>query len=165
VPARPGFIGGLAWVRSSAWACDFSSMHSTTALSGGLRYNPTTSTSFSSNRGSVLTLNVSTKCGLSPSADQIPCTDAGETPTRVAMPRTDQCVAPSGVVWVVNRTICAIFSGGIDGFGPRPLATSPNLVNPSTSNCLRHANTVGRDTSHRSAISTFETPSAGSSRT
>jgi hypothetical protein len=30
---------------------DFSSMHSTTALSGGFKYRPTTSTSFSAKRG------------------------------------------------------------------------------------------------------------------
>src|SRR6516225_9883552 len=66
VPARPFFIGSDGCDRSSAWTWDFSSMHSTIAFSGGLRYSPTTSVSFSSNAGSVETLNVSTRCGLRP---------------------------------------------------------------------------------------------------
>ena len=40
VPARPFFNGNDGWVRSSAWIWDFSSMHSTTARSGGFRYQP-----------------------------------------------------------------------------------------------------------------------------
>ena len=43
-----------------------SSMQSTIAFSGGFRYRPTTSTSFSSKRGSFESLNVSTRCGLTP---------------------------------------------------------------------------------------------------
>ena len=39
-------------------------MLSTIARSGGFRYRPTTSASFSSNRGSPDSLNVSTRCGL-----------------------------------------------------------------------------------------------------
>jgi hypothetical protein len=35
-------------VRSNAWTCDFSSTDSTIALSGGRRYNPTTSRSLAS---------------------------------------------------------------------------------------------------------------------
>src|SRR6266446_5367899 len=64
VPARPFFIGSDGWVRSSAWIWDFSSTHSTTALSGGFRYSPTTSMSFFSNRRSFDSLKVSTRCGL-----------------------------------------------------------------------------------------------------
>jgi hypothetical protein len=33
----PGRIGRKGWTRSSAWICDFSSTHSTTARSGGAR--------------------------------------------------------------------------------------------------------------------------------
>jgi len=43
--------GSDGWLRSSAWTEDFSSMHNTIAFSGGFRYNPTTSISFSSKRG------------------------------------------------------------------------------------------------------------------
>ena len=55
----PGSIGNTGWERSSAWIWDFSSTHSTTARSGGLWYSPTTSTTFSTNSGSVDTLMVS----------------------------------------------------------------------------------------------------------
>ena len=58
-------MGKLGWVRSSAWHWVFSSKANTTARSGGLRYNPTTSTSFSSKRGSLETLNRSTFHGFS----------------------------------------------------------------------------------------------------
>ena len=48
----PGSIGRIGAVRSRAWICDFSSTHSTTARSGGLRYSPTTSLTLSTNCGS-----------------------------------------------------------------------------------------------------------------
>src|SRR5437764_4618841 len=38
--------GNTAWLRSSAWICDFSSTHSTKACSGGAIYSPTTSRTF-----------------------------------------------------------------------------------------------------------------------
>lgn len=38
---RPFFIGSEGWVRSSALHLTFSSIHSTTAFSGGLKYRPT----------------------------------------------------------------------------------------------------------------------------
>jgi hypothetical protein len=74
-------IGSEGWVRSSACTEDFSSKHSTIALSGGAKYNPTTSISFSSKRGSLDNLNVLTRCGLSPRAAHTRCTVAGDTPT------------------------------------------------------------------------------------
>src|SRR5512146_2025620 len=80
VPARPFFMGSDGWVRSNAYTWLFSSRHSTTAFSGGFRYSPTTSTSFSSNRGSVDNLNVSTRCGCSPRARQTRCTVSRLTP-------------------------------------------------------------------------------------
>ena len=95
-------------------------MHNTIAFSGGFKYRPTTSMSLSSNFGSLDTLNVSTRCGAKPRSDQIRCTVAGLTPTRLAIVRHDQCVAPGGVVVVVNRTISAIVSSGIEGLRPRP---------------------------------------------
>ena len=48
----PGISGSTGAVRSSAWICDFSSTHSTTAASGGLRYSPTMSLTLSMNCGS-----------------------------------------------------------------------------------------------------------------
>ncbi len=53
-------MGNVGCVRSSAWHWLFSSTHSTSALSGGLRYRPTTSRSFSIKNGSVDNANV---CG------------------------------------------------------------------------------------------------------
>ena len=78
------------------------------------------------NRGSLLILNVSTRCGFKPSSDQTRCTVAGLTPTRPAMVRTDQCVAPGGLVLVVSSTISAIVSSLIDGFRPRPFLIFPS---------------------------------------
>src|SRR6266498_4324708 len=84
VPARPFFIGSDGWVRSRAWIWLFSSTHSTTALSGGFRYSPTTSVSFSRNRLSLETLKVRTRWGWSPAASQIRPTVAGLTPATFA---------------------------------------------------------------------------------
>src|SRR3982750_4926520 len=67
----PGIIGSTGADRSNAWICDFSSVHNTIAPSGGLRYNPTTSNSLSTNSGSVDSLNVSARCGLSSNLRQI----------------------------------------------------------------------------------------------
>ena len=62
-PSRPFFKGSSGCVRSSAWIWLFSSKLNTAAFSGGSRYRLTTSMSFSSKRGSVLSLNVRTRCG------------------------------------------------------------------------------------------------------
>src|SRR6266508_3949793 len=64
-------IGNVGAVRSSAWICDFSSTHSTSAACGGSRYNPTTSRTLSMNCGSVDSFQVSTRCGFKPNARQI----------------------------------------------------------------------------------------------
>src|SRR4029079_13002145 len=66
VAARPRLSGSDGWVRSSAWQEVFSSKLNTAARAGGSRYNPTTSTIFSSNRGSVLALKVSIFHGFRP---------------------------------------------------------------------------------------------------
>ena len=165
MPARPFFIGSDGWVRSSAWTEDFSSMHSTIACSGGFRYNPTTSISFSSNVGSLLSLNVLTRCGLSPRADQTRCTVAFDTPTSFAIVRVLQCVPPFGLQLRVRSTISSILSCGISGGRPRPGATLPNFVNPCSANRFRHARTVTGVTPVSVAIWAFATPSAASSRT
>jgi hypothetical protein len=68
--ARPFFSGKPGCVRCSACTCTctwlFSSQHNTIACSGGERYTPTTSSSFSTNLGSRKTLNLRTRCGYSP---------------------------------------------------------------------------------------------------
>src|SRR6187402_943266 len=106
-------------------------MHNTIALSGGFRYRPTTSTSLSSNFGSLDTLNVSTRWGCRPRSDQIRCTVAGLTPTRLAIVRHDQWVAPGGVVVVVNLTISATVSSLIEGLRPRPALILSRPASPS----------------------------------
>src|SRR5262245_66678616 len=95
-------------------------MHNTIAFSGGFMYRPTTSTSLSSNFGSPDTLNVSTRCGLRPRFDQIRCTVAELTPTCLPIGRHDQCVAPAGVLVVVNRATPAIVSPEIEVLRPQP---------------------------------------------
>src|SRR3972149_5159428 len=112
VPQRPFFIGNPGCVRSRACTCDFSSTHRTTALSGGFRYTPTTSVSFSTNRLSFESLNVSMRCGCNPCASQIRETVALLTPMASAIVRVDQCVASGGVVCSVASTIALIFSAG-----------------------------------------------------
>src|SRR5579875_1508541 len=57
-------MGRLGWVRLSAWIWLFSSTHSTTEPSRGLRYKSTTSASFSSERLSLDSSKVSTRCGV-----------------------------------------------------------------------------------------------------
>src|SRR6478609_7730267 len=135
------------------------------ACSGGFRYNPTTSISFSSNNGSLDTLNVSIRCGCNPRSDQIRCTVAELTPTRLPIVRHDQCVAPGGVVVVVNRTIAAIVSSLIEGFRPRPSRILSNPASPSATNRVRHARTVTGVTAASSAITALATPSAAINNT
>ena len=60
-------------------------------------------------------LNVSTRCGCSPRARQTRCTVSRLTPTRAAIVRVDQCVAPGGVsctVTGVTATAAAICTFG-----------------------------------------------------
>ena len=65
---------------------------------------PTTSRTFSTKNGSVDSLNVSALCGAKPKARQMRDTMVWLMPTRLAMSRVDQCVAPSGCVSSVRLT-------------------------------------------------------------
>jgi hypothetical protein len=78
-------------VRSSAWICDFSSTSSTRARSGGLRYSPQMSWTFSMNCGSYESCHVSWRWGYSPNACQVRITASAVTPTSLAIERVDQC--------------------------------------------------------------------------
>lgn len=90
VRAYLGIIGNMGAVRSSACICDFSSTHSTIALSGGSRYNPTTSRTLSMNNGSVDSFHVSTRCGCRPNARQIREIAVWDIPVAAAIDRVDQ---------------------------------------------------------------------------
>src|SRR6266542_3160326 len=147
VPARPFFIGSDGLVRSRAWIWLFSSTHSTTALSGGFRYSPTTSVSFSRNRLSLETLKVRT-------------TVAGLTPATFAMERVDQWVSPFGFVLVVRRMTSATFCAGMEGLRPRPPSILVRAGGPSWENRRRHRITVGRDTPTSAETPLFDRPLA-----
>src|SRR6478735_4937161 len=101
----PGIIGNAGCDLARAWTCDFSSTQSTTAASGGFRYRPTTSYTFSTNIGSLDSLNPSVRCGLSSNACQIRPIVDGERPDFLAIDVRDQWVAFSGVDSNVSTTI------------------------------------------------------------
>ena len=106
---------------------------------------------------------MSTRCGFSPRAFQIRCTVLRLTPACLAIDRVLQWVSPLGLECSVAATISSTFSAGIDGFGPRPLRTSPSLASPSSANRFRQARTVTTVTPTSSAIRVLATPSAASS--
>ncbi len=61
-------MGRTGWVRFRAWIWLFSSTHSTSAWSGGFRYRPTMSQTFSTKNGSVESLKLRVRCGWSAKA-------------------------------------------------------------------------------------------------
>src|SRR5579885_3438411 len=81
-------MGKRGWVRSSAWMEVFSSTESTTALSGGCRYNPTTASIFGSNSGSGESFQYRTRWGWRDSDDRTERTTATPTPRCRARVRT-----------------------------------------------------------------------------
>src|SRR5512143_1923226 len=123
----PGIIGSTGWERSRAWIWLFSSTHSTTALSGGLWYSPTTSTTFSTNSGSVDSLNPSLRWGCRPKSFQIrPIVDL-DSPDFFAIEVRDQWVALAGldsnVVTRTSSTWSRVIEAGRPG---RSSSTSPS---------------------------------------
>ena len=89
-----GRIGRIGAVRSSAWICDFSSIQTTTALSGGFKYNPTTSRTLASNSGSVENLNLSRRHGCRFHSRQIRATEANEIPKCLPSSRANRVCDP-----------------------------------------------------------------------
>lgn len=158
-PARPGLIGSDGWVRSTAWIWLFSSMHSTIAFSGGLRYTPTTSTSFSSKSGSPESLNVRTRCGCRSRADQIRCTVEEDTPARSAIVRHDQCVSLAGSRSASSARSPRSWRAGIEGLRPRSGRTAEKSFRPASSNRSRHDVTAAGETCTSAAIRAFANPS------
>src|SRR5574340_742423 len=99
----------------------------TRALSGGCRYSPTISRTFSTNSGSADSLNVSVRCGCRPKARQMRCTVLRLTPLVCAMARVLQWVAWVGVVsrvWVTIRSTAA--SVTVRGAPGRGSSNSPS---------------------------------------
>src|SRR6266540_1402769 len=162
MPGSIGSIGSIGCERSSAWICDFSSTHSTTACSGGWWYSPTTSTTLSTNSGSVDSLKVSTRCGLSPNLRQIrPIVDL-LSPERAAIDVRDQCVAFPGVSSSVATTTASTCSTVIDGGRPgRSSSGSPS--NRRVINRPRHLPTVAGCTPSKAATCVFGVLSAHAS--
>src|SRR5665647_2745856 len=166
---RPGRKGRIGAVRSRAWIWDFSSTHSTTAASGGCRYNPTMSRTLASSSGSVENLNVPDRWGWIPKCFHSRAIVAWDTGfplrrSRSASNREDQCVIPSSAGGSVNvidkissRTDCGIVGGLPDrGASARP-------ASPRAANRERHITTVGSAQPTRAAICFPGTPSADSS--
>src|SRR6476620_4423109 len=81
------------------------------------------SRTFSTNCGSVESLNVSVRCGCSENARQMRCTEEAETPDAFAMSRVLQCVAPVGFSSSVLTTMASIWSSpiciGFFSYAPR----------------------------------------------
>src|SRR6266536_2654643 len=158
----PASIGSTGCERSSAWIWAFSSTHSTTACSGGLWYSPTTSTTFSTNSGSVDSLKVSARCGLSPKARQIRPTVDLLSPDLSAICLRDQWVASLGVSSSVATTTASTRSTVIDGGRPgRSSSSNPSsrrLINRS-----RHLETVSGCTPIAAATCVLGVPSAQAS--
>ncbi len=126
----PVFIGNDGWVRSNAWTWAFVGSR-TPPRSGGLRYRPTTSTSFSSNRGSFVTLNVSTFHGLKSWSPQIWPPRPSDT-----QPRRQRAGAPlRGPIGrarvVLSRSTSSTVPLGRLGLRPRPLAIFPRPPGPA----------------------------------
>src|ERR1035437_1040621 len=121
--------------------------------------------SFSSNSGSLDSLNVLTGCGLRPRPDQIRWTVAGETPTCLAIDRQLQCVSPEGFSCWVRRTISSTLAAVTPGLRPRPSRTWPNFDSPSSANLPRHERTVTGVTPTLAAILELATPSAAINNT
>src|SRR6266545_5973110 len=154
----PGPSGSSGWVRERAWIMVFSSTDSTIAPSGGWRYRPTTSITFSASLGSCENLNVSTRCGLRRSFFQIRRTVVAEAPTSFARRRVDQCVVASGALSVLAIRSCRKPSPYVGGRPERASSRSPSI--PCSAKRRRHSITVGTLQPRRRAMVACDWPSA-----
>src|SRR5580692_6738642 len=150
----------MGCVRSSAWHWLFSSTHSTSAFSGGLRYRPTTSRSFSMKNGSVDSLKLSLRCGWRPSSLKYRWTLVAEIVVSAAIVRTLQCVEPSAglvcnVLWINSATRSSSIVRGLPG-----RTSSYRPLMRCSRNRARHLPTVARVSCRRLAISLFGSPAA-----
>jgi hypothetical protein len=114
------------------------------------------------NCGSVDSLKVSTRWGLSPNARQIRLMADCDMPSWRARLRVDQWVASAGVVSKVVTSTCSICSSVMVRAAPgRGSSASPS--SRRATNRDRHLVTVGRDTPSRLTTSALLTPSAQAS--
>src|SRR5208283_1698157 len=79
------------------------------------------SCTLSQNFGSLDSLKLRVRCGLSPCAAQMRCTLEWLRPTALASLRADQCVAAGGFSLSATRSIVAASKGGL-----RPGRVAPN---------------------------------------
>jgi hypothetical protein len=114
------------------------------------------------NCGSVDSLKVSTRYGLSPNARQIREIADGDMPTCRASPLVDQWVASLGEASNVSSSTRSICSSVIVRAAPgRGSSTRPS--SRRATNRERHLVTVGRDTPSRAATAWLLAPSAQAS--
>ncbi len=116
-----------------------------TRVPWGFMYRPTISINFSTNCGSLETLNVFTQCGFSPWAAHTRCTASLLTPTTLAIVRVLQCVAASGFSCVVLLTIRSTISVVKVRFRPGRVASFSIPAIRRLAKRLRQRPTVGFD--------------------
>src|SRR5262252_592045 len=147
-------MGKIAWLPSSACIWLFSSTHKTTAFSGGFKYSPTISRTFSTKNGSVDSLKCFCRCGCKPKACQIRCTVDLDMRLWDAICRTLQCVPFLGLVSSVLRTNCATRSSLIGRGRPGRNSSCRPATSCSRKRC-RHLPTVALVNPNWRAISMF----------
>src|SRR5262252_3433428 len=152
-------MGKIAWLPSSACIWLFSSTHKTTAFSGGFKYSPTISRTFSTKNGSVDSLKCFCRCGCKPKACQIRCTVDLDMRLWDAICRTLQCVPSLGLVSSVLRTNCATRSSLIGRGRPGRNSSCRPATSCSRKRC-RHLPTVALVNPNWRAISMFVFPEA-----
>ena len=97
------------------------------AFSGGSRYSPTMSRTFSTNSGSLESLKVSWRCGCSPKARQMRLTAVCDRPASRAIVRVLQCVAPAGTLSSVLAITASMRASSIVRGAPgRGASSSPS---------------------------------------
>src|SRR3954453_23282877 len=90
-------------IQSREQGRDHMTTQRTIARSGGFRYNPTMSRTFSTNCGSLENLKFSTRCGCNPKARQIRTMAVCDSPVLCAINRVLQCVLLAGIYSNVFR--------------------------------------------------------------
>src|SRR3954447_13512081 len=121
------------------------------------------SRTFSTNIGSLESLNCSTRCGCSPNARQIFDTAVWLSPVAAAILRVDQCVPPSGgsvsnVRTITSSTCASVIFRGWPGRG-----SSNRPARRRSTNRLRHLPTICSVTPNSPATAAFVAPAAHAS--